>query len=82
MIKSNSLLTKKSNQSKQQELSRILSAAVINSKFRTLLLNDPHTAIKNGYSGERFSLSPADQQKLGAIRANSLADFAAQLAFI
>lgn len=82
MNKSYILLTKEQNHSKKQELSRILSAAVINRKFRTLLLNDPDTAIKNGYAGERFSLSPEDQKRLGTIHASSLADFATQLAAV
>jgi hypothetical protein len=82
MNKTNIVLTKEQSQAKKRELSRILSAAVINSKFRALLLSDPNSAIKNGYLGECFSLNPADQEKLGAIQANSLADFAAQLAVI
>jgi hypothetical protein len=36
----------------KKEYSRILSAAVINSHFRHMLLNDPVKAISNGYSGE------------------------------
>ena len=55
MNKTNIVLTKEQSQAKKRELSRILSAAVINSKFRALLLSDPNSAIKNGYLGECFS---------------------------
>jgi hypothetical protein len=64
------------------EYSRILSAAVINSNFRNILLRDPAKAIAGGYSGEKFNLGHADQKRLSSIHANSLADFASQLAKI
>jgi hypothetical protein len=67
---------------RNQELSRILSAAVVNSNFRLMLLKDPASAIAYGYSGESFSLGSTEQKKLGAIRASSLADFAAQLSAV
>jgi hypothetical protein len=65
---------------KSQELSRLLSAAVVNSRFRALLLTQPQAAITGGYSGESFSLDRQDCERLGAIHASSLADFAAQMA--
>jgi len=81
MIKSNcSYSTQKPV--KDQELSRILSAAVVNYHSRSLLLDDPVTAIAGGYSGESFSLGSTEQRKLGAIRASNLADFAAQLSAV
>jgi len=61
------------------EYSRILSAAVINNHFRQMLLNDPVKAISNGYSGEQFDINSEEKVRLSAIRATSLADFAAQL---
>ncbi len=64
---------------KTNELSRILSAAVVSSQFRSRLLADPAAAVAGGYSGESFSLAAKEQKKLGAIHAGSLADFAAQL---
>jgi hypothetical protein len=64
------------------EYSRILSAAVINSSFRSMLLSDPAKAIAGGYSGEKFNLGHADQKRLSTIHASSLADFASQLAKI
>ena len=62
------------------EYSRILSAAVINSHFRQMLLNDPVKAISNGYSGEQFNINSEEKVRLSTIRATSLTDFAAQLA--
>ena len=67
---------------RNQDVSRILSAAVVNSHFRSMLLDDPASAIASGYSGESFSLGSTEQKKLGAIRASSLADFAAQLSAV
>jgi hypothetical protein len=82
MIKPNSSTLKAQNPLKNQELSRILSAAVVNGHFRSTLLNDPISAIANGYSGENFSLGAKEQKRLGSINACSLADFAAQLSAI
>jgi len=62
------------------EYSRILSAAVISSRFRKMLLADPVKAISDGYRGEIFEIGKEEQNRLAKIRANSLADFAAQLA--
>jgi hypothetical protein len=61
------------------EISRILSAAVINSQFRQLLLRDPIHAIHSGYRGERFSLDSTEQKTIASIKATTLAEFAAQL---
>jgi len=67
---------------RNQEMSRILSAAVVNNHFRAMLLNDPVSAIAGGYSGESFSLGSTEQKKLRAIRASTLADFARQLSAV
>jgi hypothetical protein len=64
------------------EYSRILSAAVINSSFRQMLLKDPVKAVSGGYSGEKFDLNNDDKSMLASIRAASLAEFAAQLSNI
>ncbi len=61
------------------EYSRILSAAVINSGFRQMLLKDPVKAVCGGYSGKKFNLNSDDKVRLASIRATSLAEFAAQL---
>jgi len=67
------------NRAENSEYSRILSAAVINSGFRKMLLSDPVQAVTGGYSGEKFSLRTDQKTRLAGIRANSLAEFAAQL---
>ena len=70
------------NQVSSPEYSRILSAAVINTSFRKMLLKDPVKAVCSGYSGEIFNLNSADKNRLASIRAASLTDFAAQLSQI
>jgi hypothetical protein len=62
-----------------QELSRLLTAAVINKKFRKLLLTEPAAALDSGYNGEPFRLASEEKDRVLAIRARSLADFAGQL---
>lgn len=66
----------------ENEYSRIISAAVINRRFRQLLLNDPIKAISDGYSGEQFEINSEEKSRLSTIKASSLADFAAQLTLV
>lgn len=66
----------------KNELSRVISAAVVNRQFCALLLKNPTAALSTGYSGENFSLAQEERAKLGTIRASSLAEFAAQVAAI
>jgi hypothetical protein len=61
------------------ELSRLLTAAVVNQKFRKLLLADPAIALVSGFNGEPFRLASEDKDRVLSINANSLADFAMQL---
>lgn len=61
------------------EYSRILSAAVVSEQFRRLLLSNPNLAISAGFAGEKFQLDNEDRNRLTAIQATSLADFATQL---
>ncbi|MCD6577146.1 MAG: hypothetical protein J7K66_03930 [Anaerolineaceae bacterium] len=68
--------------STEKEYSRILLAAVINSHFRRMLLNNPAKAISNGYSDEQFDINSEEKARLSTIQATSLADFAAQLSQI
>jgi len=76
----NTNYTRLSNARLQQECSRILTAAVINSHFRQMLLSNPAKALATGYAGEAFHLANDEQNRLGSIRASSLADFARQMA--
>ena len=61
------------------EISRLLSAAVINKGFRELLLSDPARALSQGYFGETFSLDFDQQARVLSIKAASLSDFACQI---
>lgn len=63
----------------EYEYSRILSAAVVNARFRQALLKNPGQAISGGYRGEKFNLGNEEQKKLASIRASNLADFANQM---
>ena len=61
------------------ELSRLMAAAVINPKFCSLLLNDPETALQDGFQGEDFNFSAGERDLILSIRSDSLPDLAAQL---
>jgi len=67
---------------RDREFSRILTAAVVNEKFRNLLLSNPGMAIRLGYGGEAFQLAEKETERLSRIRAASLADFATQMSNI
>ena len=64
---------------KEREYSRILTAAVVNEKFRRLLLTNPGMAIKNGFGGEAFHLGVEETRRIAAIRVSTLAEFARQM---
>jgi hypothetical protein len=72
----------KANHSADSEISRIVSAAVINKHFCNALLSNPSTAIMQGYCGEPFCLSEEQKDRIAMIKENSLEGFAAQLAQI
>jgi hypothetical protein len=60
-------------------LSRMMTAAVVNQKFRDLLLSNPAAAMSRGYLGEKFSLDSDEMDLVLSIQATSLSDFAQQL---
>ncbi len=62
-----------------REISRLLTAAVINEGFRKMLLSNPELALSKGYIGETFHLSKEERKRLASIRATSLMDFAAKI---
>jgi hypothetical protein len=62
-----------------KELSRLLTAAVINRDFCKLLLANPAVAVAAGYNGQPFRLDSDEEELILSIRATSLADFAKQL---
>ena len=61
------------------EISRLLTAAVINEGFRKMLLSNPELALTKGYKGESFHLSKEERTRLAAIHATNLTEFAAQI---
>lgn len=63
----------------QQEISRLLTAAVVSTRFRNLLLSEPAKALSAGYNSETFHFTREERERIISIRALSLADFANQL---
>lgn len=63
----------------RNELSRLITAAVVSAEFRNLLLHNPALAISAGYNGERFNFPPDQHAFISSIRAESLQEFARQL---
>ena len=62
-----------------EELNRMLCAAVVSKSFRNMLLVNPEIAVANGYQGESFNLSDQDRSWLYSMRSTSLVDFAAKM---
>jgi hypothetical protein len=60
-------------------ISRLISAAVVNQRFCKLLLTNPEKAIASGYNGETFRLDRKEQELILSIQASSLADFAVKV---
>lgn len=65
--------------SQNDELNRLLCAAVVSKSFCKMLLTSPEIALASGYQGETFNLSDADRSWLYSIKPNSLVDLAADL---
>jgi len=66
-------------QTKNTEMSRILSAAVINESFCQLLLDSPIHAIESGFHDEYFNVNAQELAKIEAIHASNLVDFATKV---
>ncbi len=58
------------------ELSRLLAAATVNLKFARLLLEDPETALQQGYQNEVFLLSEEERTLILSLHADSLSSLA------
>jgi hypothetical protein len=56
-------------------LRRLLVAAAISSQFRTTLLENPGSAVRQGYGGETFLLSDSTLGLVSSIQASNLAEF-------
>ena len=80
MLKKIPTIPAKSTKCARPEVSRLLTAAVINHSFRSMLLNDPAQAITGGYRGEKFQMGSAETHQVASIHASTLAEFATQLA--
>jgi len=57
-------------------LHRLFAAAIVNNRFREILLREPEAALANGYLGQTFVLSDKEKDIIQAIRAENLTDFA------
>ncbi len=83
MITSQSFTTKLPLKIDPQEshtgLSSLFAAAVVSKSFRETLLSDPEKALRQGYLGKGFSLSPEDASLIVSLNAKSLADLASQV---
>jgi hypothetical protein len=64
---------------RNDELNRLLCAAVVSKSFRNMLLVNPEIAVASGYQGESFNLSDEDRCWLFSMRPTSLVDFAANM---
>ncbi len=60
-------------------ISRLITAAVVNQGFCRLLLTNPEKAISSGYNGESFRLDGREKELILSIQASSLADFAVKV---
>jgi hypothetical protein len=60
-------------------ISNVFAAAVVSRSFCKMLLSDPDLALRQGYMGQNFGLSPQDSALIVSIRAASLPDLARQV---
>ena len=65
--------------SHNDELNRLLCAAVVSKSFCNMLLVNPEIALASGYQGEKFDLTDEDRSWLFSMRPSSLADLAANM---
>jgi phenolic acid decarboxylase len=65
--------------SRNDELNRMLCAAVVSISFRKMLLSHPEIAVSSGYQGESFNLSDEDRNWLFSMRPANLVDLAANI---
>lgn len=65
---------------REHEVSRLLSAALVNRDFAALLLQRPAAALAQGYEGVHFCFSAEDGAAIALIRAATVQEFALELA--
>jgi hypothetical protein len=83
MLKSHAVLTQAplmlDPTSAHAGISNVFAAAVVSRSFCNMLLESPDQALKQGYMGQMFALSPEDAALIVSIRAASLPDLARQV---
>ena len=79
MLKLSGYSVSTQNSYPSRESLRVLSAAVVSSRFRQILLSDPRRAINSGYAGETFHMDEREIAWMSSFHANSLAEFARQM---
>jgi hypothetical protein len=83
MITSTAMLTKLPLTMKPGDthagLSGLFAAAVVSKSFCSALLSNPEQALKQGYLGKTFGLSPEDTSLIVSLNARSLTDLAQQV---
>jgi len=62
--------------SSSRGLDLLFAAAVVNRKFRQMLLTDPEAALTQGYLGETFEVSERERERITSTRARSLKELA------
>ncbi len=80
MIRALEHITPRTIAKDNREISRIISAAVVNSRFRQKLLQDPLAAVAAGFNGESFNLRSEQQHQMVSANAATLAQFASHFA--
>lgn len=65
--------------SSNDEMNRLLCAAVVSKSFRNVLISSPEIAVASGYQGESFNLSDEDRSWLFSLRPANLVDLAANM---
>jgi hypothetical protein len=58
-----------------KELHRLISAAIVNQRFRCHLLENPLEAVRAGYLGQTFSLTSQECELLASIAASDFTTF-------
>lgn len=61
------------------EISKVISAAVINKSFREMLLDHPGLALNQGFGGQNFYLTDDEKAVICSIKATNLSDFSRAL---
>ena len=58
-----------------RELHRLMSAAIVNQRFRSQLLENPIETVRAGYLGHAFALTSDEQEVLASIEARDFLTF-------